>query len=95
MGIPLALILLAGFFILLYWARIYVIGRIGESIRARLRPTSRGAWAFVLGLCIYDILAAIPFVGWLIVPLVMLFGLGAELIARRQFYMTARAYDLL
>lgn len=95
MGIPLALILLAGFFILLYWARIYVIGRIGESIRARLRPTSSGAWAFVLGLCIYYILASIPFVGWLIVPLVMLFGLGAELIARMQFYMTARAHDLL
>ena len=94
-AIPLGLILLAAFFILLYWSRIYAIGRIGESILARLRPASSRAWAFVLGLCVYYILAIIPFIGWLVVPLVMLFGLGAELIARKQFYVKARSQDLL
>lgn len=94
-AIPLGLILLAGFFILLYWSRIYAIGRIGESILARLRPSSSRAWAFVLGLFVYYILAIIPIIGWLVVPLVMLFGLGAELIARKQFYVTARSRDLL
>lgn len=94
-AIPLGLILLAAFFILLYWSRIYAIGRIGESILARLRPASSRAWAFGVGLFVYYILAIIPFVGWLVVPLVMLFGLGAELIARKQFYVTARSRDLL
>jgi cytoskeletal protein CcmA (bactofilin family) len=94
-AVPLALILLAAFFILLYWARIYAIGRIGESILARLRPASSRASAFVLGLFVYYVLAVIPFVGWLVVPLVMLFGLGAELIARKQFYVTARARNLI
>ena len=95
LAIPLGLILLVAFFILLYWSRIYAIGRIGESILARLRPASSRASAFVLGLFVYYILAIIPVVGWLVVPLVMLFGLGAELIARKQFYVTARSQDLL
>jgi cytoskeletal protein CcmA (bactofilin family) len=93
--IPLALILLAGFFILLYWSRIYAIGRIGELILMRLRPASSRASTFVLGLFVYYILAIIPVVGWLVVPLVLLFGLGAELIARKQFYATARNQHLI
>ena len=94
-AIPIGLILLAAFFILLYWSRIYAIGRIGESILARLRPTSSRASALVVGLFVYYILAIIPVVGWVVVPLVMLFGLGAELIARKQFYATARSRDLI
>jgi hypothetical protein len=94
-AIPIALILLTAFFIVLYWARIYAIGRIGEFILARLRPASSRAWAFVLGLFVYYLLAFIPFIGWLVVALVILFGLGAELIARKQFYTTARTQDLI
>ena len=95
LAIPLALILLFVFFILLYWSRIYAIGRIGESILARLRPASSRSSAFVLGLFVYYLVAVIPVVGWLAVPLVMLFGLGSELIARKQFYVTTRSQDLL
>ena len=41
------------FFIMLYWVRIYAIGRFGEFILARLRPASSRATAFLLGLFIY------------------------------------------
>jgi cytoskeletal protein CcmA (bactofilin family) len=95
LAIPLGLILVAAFFILLYWSRIYAISRIGEAILNRLRPASSRASAFVLGLFGYYIFAIIPVVGWLVVPLVTLFGLGAELIARKQFYLTARSQDLI
>jgi cytoskeletal protein CcmA (bactofilin family) len=94
-AIPIALILLTAFFIVLYWARIYAIGRIGELILARFRPASSRASAFVLGLFVYYLLAIIPFIGWLVVPLVILFGLGAELIARKQFYVTAKTQGLI
>jgi hypothetical protein len=93
-AIPIGLILLAAFFILLYWSRIYAIGRIGESIlsiAADLEP----CLGLGRGLFVYYILAIIPVVGWVVVPLVMLFGLGAELIARKQFYATARSRDLI
>jgi hypothetical protein len=72
-----------------------VFGRIGESIFIRLRPSASRTSAFVLGLFVYYILAVIPVVGWLTVPLVILFGVGAELIFRKQFYVTARSQDLI
>ena len=62
---------------------------------ARVRPASSRASAFVLGLFVYYLLAIIPFIGWLVVPLVMMFGLGAKLIARKEFYTTARAQGLI
>ena len=49
----------------------------------------------VLGLFVYYILAIIPLEGWLLVPLLTLFGLGAELIARKDFYTTVRSQDLI
>jgi len=75
--------------------RIYAISRMGEFILARLRPASSRASTFVLGLFVYYLLAIIPFIGWLVVPLVMLFGFGAELIARKQLYTTARTQGLI
>jgi cytoskeletal protein CcmA (bactofilin family) len=94
-AIPIAIILLTAFCIMLYWARIYAIGRIGEFILARLRPASSRAFAFVLGLFVYYLLAIIPVIGWLVVPVVMLFGFGAELIARKQVYTTAKTQGLI
>jgi hypothetical protein len=40
-------------------------------------------------------IAIIPVIGWLVFPLAVLFGLGAELIARKQFYVTARSRELI
>jgi len=94
-AIPLALILLAAFLIVLYWGRIYVINRIGEAILGRLRPNSGRVAAFILGMLVYYLLALIPFIGWFVVLLVILFGIGAELIARKNFYVSATARDLI
>jgi hypothetical protein len=94
-AIPLALIFTAAFFILLYWSRIYVIGRIGEAIIGRFRANPGRVSAFILGIFVYYLFVIIPFIAWLVVPLVMLFGLGAELIARKSFYRIARERDLL
>ena len=55
----------------------------------------QGIPSAILGMFVYYILAVIPVVGSLVVPLMILFGLGAELIARKQFYVTAITQDLL
>jgi hypothetical protein len=44
---------------------------------------------------VYDLLALIPVLGWLVMLLVVLSGLGAELIARRDLYVTARTQGIL
>ncbi len=91
--VPIALILLAAFFILLYWSRIFAITRIGEAI---LRRRARGGYSpFILGLLVYYLLALIPVIGWLVVLLVVLFGLGAELNARRRLYVAAKRQEML
>jgi len=92
--IPIALILVAAYFILLYWARIFTISRIGEAILRRSSGTG-GSLAFFVGLIVYYLLAIIPVIGWLVVLLVVLFGLGAELSARKQLYVSARRQEIL
>jgi cytoskeletal protein CcmA (bactofilin family) len=94
-AIPLALILLAAFFILLYWSRIFAISRIGDTILRRFRPAPGRTSAFVLGLFVYYLLAIIPVLGWIVILLAVLFGLGAELLARKQFYIAARRQEML
>ena len=44
----------------------------GEAILTRFGPASSRTSAFVLGLFVYYILAIIPVVGWLVVPVVIL-----------------------
>jgi cytoskeletal protein CcmA (bactofilin family) len=95
LGAPIALILAAGYAILLYWSRIFVAARIGEAIFGLFRAAPHPGWAFVLGLLVYYALALIPLVGSLVVALAVLFGLGAELIGRKDFYVAARRDGLL
>jgi hypothetical protein len=94
-AVPIALILTAAFFILLYWARIFAISRIGEAVLGRFRAAPGRFSSFLLGLIVYYLLAIIPVVGWFVVILVVLFGLGAELRARKQFYVGARSQEML
>lgn len=95
LGIPLALILAAAYPIVLYWGRIFALHRLGEAICHLFAASPRPGWAFVVGLVVYYLLALIPFVGWVIVLLAVLAGFGAELIARRNVYVTARDREII
>ena len=60
----------------------------GRLLLARLSPQMQPGWttdflALVLGAFIYEILRAIPFIGWLIAVIVMIVGLGAIYLALR------------
>jgi hypothetical protein len=89
-GIPLALILAAAYPIVLYWGRIFAVHRLGEAICRLFAASPRPSWVFVIGLVVYYLLALIPIVGWVIMLLAVLSGLGAELITRRNVYVTVR-----
>jgi cytoskeletal protein CcmA (bactofilin family) len=95
LGIPLALILTAAYLIALYWGRIFALHRLGEATCRLFQASPRPGWAFVLGLVVYYVLALIPVVGWVLALLVVLSGLGAELIARKDFYVAARTRDII
>jgi hypothetical protein len=94
-GAPLGLILAASYLVLLYWGRIFVASRLGDAVCGLFHAAPGARWTFVVGLVVYYVLALIPLVGWLVVSLVVLLGLGAELIGRRQLYLAARRQGLL
>jgi len=94
-GIPLALIFLAAYLILLYWSRIVSISWLGDALFGLFRKKVAPGWAFFCGLIIYYLLTLIPLLGWLIALFVLLFGLGADLLARKEVFRAARAREIL
>jgi cytoskeletal protein CcmA (bactofilin family) len=95
LGIPLALILAAAYLIVLYWGRIFAVHRLGDAICRLFRATPRPQWAFALGLVAYYLLALIPVIGWMLMLLAALSGLGAELVARKGVYTAARSQEII
>ena len=55
----------------------------------------RDVWALVVGLVVYSVLTVIPFIGGLVTLFVILFGLGAILLADRGLYVAAREKEIV
>ena len=94
-GIPLALILSAAYFIGIYLVRIFAIFWVGVTLFERLGKRVGEGWALVLGLVVYSILTLIPFIGGLVALFVILFGLGAAILADRELYLAAREKEMI
>ena len=94
-GLPLAMVLLAVFFIYLYLARIFVIAWVGHLIIDRLGKAHYQAGGFVVGLILYSILTLVPILGAVLTFLVILFGLGALLLTKKEVYVAARSQAMI
>ncbi len=94
-GIPLALILSAAYFIGIYLVRIFAIFWIGVTLFEWLGKRVGEGWALVIGLVVYSFLTLIPFIGGLVALFVILFGLGAAVLADRELYLAARAKEMI
>lgn len=94
-GIPVALILLAVFFVYIYLARIFVIAWIGNAIFTRMGKAHYEGWAFVVGLLVYSFLTVPPFLGGVATFFAILFGLGALLLTKKEIYVQARKQGMV
>lgn len=94
-GAPIALIVTALYLVAVYLGRIFVILWAGLALFAWRKRPVREAWALVVGLVSYSVLTLIPFIGGLITLTVILFGLGAILLADRGLYAVARANEIV
>lgn len=94
-GIPLGLILMVLYVVALYLARIFVIYWIGSTIFARMGGKTHELWALIVGLIVYYLITLIPVLGGLVTFSVLLFGLGAAILAERDLYTTARKKDIV
>jgi len=94
-GLPLGLILMALYFILLYLARIFVIFWIGISLFERSGRKAHEVWALIIGLVVYYIITLVPIIGGIVTLSVLLFGLGAAILTKKELYLAARKKELL
>ncbi len=92
-GIPIALIILALYWIYIYLSPLFVSLIVGDAILRNYQGKAARGWALVLGLVIYQILTLIPFIGWIIILLVTLFGLGGLILSSVGTYNRLRADD--
>jgi len=84
-GIPFGFVVLIASAIIFYIARIFVILLIGKLLLERVNRKSHEVWALVLGLALYSFLISLPLVGWAIAFFAVLIGLGATLIALKDY----------
>ncbi len=91
-GLPLAVFVLFGYILGLYLSKIFVGVFIGGKILGIFFKKSLSPiWSLVLGLIILTLLAKVPYLGWPVRILTLIFGLGALLISRRALWLQARA----
>jgi cytoskeletal protein CcmA (bactofilin family) len=95
LGAPLALILTALYLVGIYLGRVFVILWAGMALFAWRNKQVRDVWALVVGLVVYSVLTVIPFIGGLVTLFVILFGLGAILLADRSLYVVAREKEIV
>jgi hypothetical protein len=96
-GIPIGLILFFAYSMGIYSAKIFVSIWLGATLLTKLQKTANPslAWSLILGTIIYTLLLKIPFFGWLIGLTGLLLGLGALLIAKKEFIRQLRQQAIL
>lgn len=96
-GIPISIVFGFALFIWMYLGRIYVVIALGRKslqfINKENKPNLN--MTFLIGAIVYYLLTLIPIIGGITKLLIVLSGLGTEILARRDFYMSARKEKLL
>ncbi|HET9652707.1 MAG TPA: hypothetical protein VFP36_10965, partial [Usitatibacter sp.] len=87
-GIPLAFVVLLGYFLLLIVGYVSTAVGLGEAALARARPADamRSSWRVLFAMAamlVLTLLARIPYLGGFVVLVAMLAGIGAVLMAVR------------
>lgn len=85
-GFPLAILLGATFFILLYFSKIFVGLVIGQKLLDFGGQKLNPYLTFIVGLIILGFLSYVPFLGGAVIFILGLMGLGAILIEKKQIY---------
>lgn len=94
-GIPIGLVLFAAYLIYFYLSVMFVAIFIGKKILRQNGKTRAGVLALSIGLIIYGIISLIPIIGGLFTFLVMLIGMGALFIQKRNYYLNLRSKKIL
>jgi len=89
-GLPLAFILMASYFIYLSLAKVFVMLLIGYGILRSFKKDVALGWSLIVGVIAFYLITMIPVLGGLLAGVALLLGLGAMLIAGKQAYIEAK-----
>ena len=77
-GLPLGIIGLVMYFVVLYMVKVVASYAVGYQVLKWLgAQRAKDGWVLLLGLVVFMILVAIPFIGWIIKCLLIIWALGA------------------
>ncbi len=94
-GIPLAVFALFGYLLALYLSKVFIGVFIGGKVLGIFKKGLSPIWSLILGLIILTFLAKVPYLGWPVRMITIVFGLGALLLSRRTLYLQAKAKELI
>lgn len=94
-GIPFALALLFGYVMTLYIGKIFVAMFLGQWTTGKLGRKASPAWTLFVGLVLHMIITLIPVLGWIAGVFIMLWGVGALILGKKDAYNVLRKKDLL
>src|SRR5262249_14223110 len=84
-GFPLAMLLFAAYVALVLLSGVFVSYRVGESLLAHAHRAQASRWVrIVLGTLVVSLGMTLPFVGWIVACLVIMGGVGALALERRD-----------
>ncbi|KKR51028.1 MAG: hypothetical protein UT84_C0003G0023 [Candidatus Curtissbacteria bacterium GW2011_GWA1_40_16] len=94
-GIPIGLILLFGYFVILYLSKLFVVLVFGKYIAGRAHWKLNSYWVFIASLAAYYLVGFIPVIGPLMKLIVLFVGVGAIVISKKYYFTTFRSKKLL
>jgi hypothetical protein len=84
-GIPLAIVLFALYCVALSLSGVFVSYLIGGGLRGRLKRLETSPYArLTIGALVVSFFASLPWVGWIVQALVLIIGLGALILERKD-----------
>lgn len=94
-GVPVALILMALFLILLYVANLVASLAIGKKILESINQNHNVYLQFVVGLVVISLAGIIPVLGGIFRFVLLMVGIGALVIYKKEVYQTLRAKKII
>ncbi len=89
-GIPFAFLLLFAFILLILFSQIFISFSIGKKLLPQ-----RHEMALLVGLVIYSVVSALPFVGWMFSAVSLFVGVGAIIMVKKNLYTSLRTKKLI
>lgn len=94
-GIPLGFLLFVAYFFSIYLSKIFISLLLGRRLLAYFKSKYNDIIVLGIGLITYLILSSVPFIGWLVVFISVITGIGAIYLGKQDYYKELQAKKVI